>query len=82
MELFSLGSFQVKPREKTALRVNAKLIEKFEHHPHIKKIQRHRHVPKHVYNARNELRSGRIAARRKYMRIYFFFICFSIPIFK
>ncbi|EFX72618.1 hypothetical protein DAPPUDRAFT_308127 [Daphnia pulex] len=55
----------VKPREKTALRVNAKLIEKFEHHPHIKKIQRHRHVPKHVYNARNELRSGRIAARRK-----------------
>jgi WD repeat and SOF domain-containing protein 1 len=72
MELFSLGSFQVKPREKTALRVNAKLIEKFEHHPHIKKIQRHRHVPKHVYNARNELRSGRIAARRKYMRIYFF----------
>nr|SVE75711.1 EOG090X04WU [Daphnia hispanica] len=55
----------VKPREKTALRVNAKLVEKFAHHPAIKRIQRHRHVPKHVYNSRNELRSGRIAARRK-----------------
>nr|CAG4650922.1 EOG090X04WU [Simocephalus serrulatus]SVE94196.1 EOG090X04WU [Simocephalus serrulatus] len=55
----------VKPRERTALRVNAKLVTKFVHHPEIKRIHRHRHVPKHVYNARNELRSGRIAAQRK-----------------
>ncbi|KZS19164.1 DDB1- and CUL4-associated factor 13 [Daphnia magna] len=55
----------VKPREKTALRVNAKLVEKFAHHPAIKRIHRHRHVPSHVYNSRNELRNSRIAARRK-----------------
>lgn len=60
-------------------------MEKFAHHPAIKRIQRHRHVPRHVYNSRNELRSGRIAARRKYDSFIFFFhllsfinnICFN-----
>lgn len=50
-----------------ALQVNTKLVDKFVHHPAIKRIHRHRHVPKHVYNARNELRSGRIAVQRKYV---------------
>nr|CAG4641641.1 EOG090X04WU [Eurycercus lamellatus] len=55
----------VKPRERTATRVNNKLMDKFGHHPAIRRIQRHRQVPKHVYNARNEMRDARTAAKRK-----------------
>lgn len=58
----------MKPRERTAQRVNAKLIEKFVHFPAIKRIHRHRQVPKHVYNAKNELRASLQAAKRKYVR--------------
>nr|CAG4643162.1 EOG090X04WU [Ilyocryptus agilis] len=54
-----------RPRERTATRVNAKLVEKFAHHPEVKRIHRHRQIPKHVYNARNELRNSRTAAMRK-----------------
>ena len=68
---------QVKPREKSALRVSAKLVEKFAHHPAIKRIHRHRQVPKHVYNARNEMRSGRIAAKRKCVSPLTCFSCIS-----
>nr|CAG4642467.1 EOG090X04WU [Evadne anonyx] len=55
----------VKEREKMALRVNDKLKEKFLHHPAVKRIDRHRHVPKHVYNGRKELRSSQEALKRK-----------------
>jgi len=55
----------VKEREKMALRVNDKLKEKFLHHPEIKRIDRHRNVPKHVYNGRKEIRTSEQALKRK-----------------
>ena len=56
----------MKEREKMALRVNDKLKEKFLHHPEIKRIDRHRNVPKHVYNGRKEIRTSEQALKRKY----------------
>lgn len=56
----------MKPREKNALQVNHKLIAKFANHPAIKRINNHRQVPKHVYNATNEMRSSVLAKKRKY----------------
>lgn len=64
----------VKPRERTALQVNEKLVEKFVHHPEVRRIHRHRQVPKHIYNARNEMRQSSIAAERKYAIHYIFFL--------
>jgi len=55
----------VKEREKMALRVNDKLKEKFLHHPAVKRIDRHRHVPKHIYNGRKEIRTSQQAIKRK-----------------
>lgn len=52
-------------REKNAANYNAKLKEKFAHHPQIKRIARHRHVPKHVVNATRELRSARESLKKK-----------------
>lgn len=59
----------MKPREKTARRVNAKLVEKFVNFPAIKRIHRHRQVPKHVFNARNEMRASLQSAKRKYVHL-------------
>ncbi|GCC31272.1 hypothetical protein chiPu_0009729 [Chiloscyllium punctatum] len=53
------------PREKASLNYNQKLKEKFQHHPHIKRIARHRHLPKMIYNQSKELRIMREARRRK-----------------
>nr|CAG4648618.1 EOG090X04WU [Polyphemus pediculus] len=55
----------VKARESMALRVNDKLIDKFGNHPEIKRIKRHRHVPKHIHNSRMELRASQNALKRK-----------------
>lgn len=43
-------------RERMSLNHAEKLREKFAHHPQIRRIARHRHVPKHVYNATKEHR--------------------------
>ncbi|KAL0273029.1 UNVERIFIED_CONTAM: hypothetical protein PYX00_005804 [Menopon gallinae] len=51
-------------REKTAFEYNEVLKSKFSAHPQIARIRRHRQVPKHVYNAKKELR----AATQKIMR--------------
>lgn len=48
--------FQLKPREKASLNYSEALKEKYANHPQIKRISRHRQLPKHIYNARNELR--------------------------
>ena len=56
-----------------ALRVNDKLKEKFIHHPEIKRITRHRHIPKHVYNGRKEIRTSQQALKRKYVDFGQFF---------
>lgn len=41
------------------------LKEKFASHPQIKRIARHRQVPKHIYNAQKELRIIRNKMKRK-----------------
>ena len=41
------------------------LKEKYAAHPKIRRIARHRHVPKHVYNAQKELRTIRDKRKRK-----------------
>ncbi|XP_015262766.1 PREDICTED: DDB1- and CUL4-associated factor 13-like [Gekko japonicus] len=53
------------PREKAAMLYNQKLKEKFQHHPQIKRIARHRHLPKVIYSQAKELHIMREARRRK-----------------
>lgn len=55
----------VRIREKMALRYNEALKEKYAAHPQIRRIARHRHVPKHIYNAQAELRTIREKNKRK-----------------
>ncbi|XP_030753083.1 DDB1- and CUL4-associated factor 13 [Sitophilus oryzae] len=55
----------LRPREKTALRYSEALKEKFANHPQVKRISRHRHVPKHIYNAQRELRTIKDKQKRK-----------------
>ncbi|CAG9785607.1 unnamed protein product [Diatraea saccharalis] len=55
----------LKPRERTALNYSEALKEKFAHHPQIRRIARHRHVPKHIYNAQKELRTIKEKNKRK-----------------
>nr|XP_035976047.1 DDB1- and CUL4-associated factor 13 isoform X2 [Halichoerus grypus] len=52
-------------REKAAKDYNQKLKEKFQHHPHIKRIARHRHLPKSIYSQIQEQRIMKEARRRK-----------------
>lgn len=44
----------LRPREKAALNYHKALTTKFAQHPQIKRIARHRHVPKHIYHATQE----------------------------
>lgn len=55
----------MRPRERAALRYSEALKEKFASHPQVKRISRHRHVPKHVYNAQSELRTIKTKEKRK-----------------
>ncbi|CAH2231029.1 jg3471 [Pararge aegeria aegeria] len=55
----------LKPRERTALNYSEALKEKFSNHPQIKRIARHRHVPKHVMNAQKEIKTIREKNKRK-----------------
>ncbi|KZC13401.1 PREDICTED: DDB1- and CUL4-associated factor 13 [Dufourea novaeangliae] len=55
----------LKPREKAALNYSEALKEKFAAHPQVKRIARHRQVPKHIYKAKNELRTIREKSKRK-----------------
>ncbi|KAE8751631.1 hypothetical protein FOCC_FOCC001479 [Frankliniella occidentalis] len=55
----------LKPREKAALNYHQALRTKFAQHPQIKRIARHRHVPKHIYNAQKEQHAMRDKAKRK-----------------
>lgn len=57
----------MRPREKAALNYNEALKEKFFAHPQVNRIARHRHVPKHVYNAKAEIRTIREKSKRKYV---------------
>lgn len=53
------------PREKRALQYAEKLQDRYQHVDQIKKIQRHRHVPKAIYNAQKERHVMKMAAKKK-----------------
>uniref|UniRef100_H2Z0S1 Sof1-like protein domain-containing protein n=1 Tax=Ciona savignyi TaxID=51511 RepID=H2Z0S1_CIOSA len=55
----------VTPREKAATVYNDKLKEKFAYHPQVKRIARHRHVPKSIYQAMKEKRLIKESQRKK-----------------
>ncbi|XP_054721180.1 DDB1- and CUL4-associated factor 13-like isoform X2 [Uloborus diversus] len=52
-------------RERMSLNHSEKLKEKFAQHPQVQRIARHRHVPKHVYNAAKEHRIIHESKKRK-----------------
>nr|XP_048313420.1 DDB1- and CUL4-associated factor 13 [Myodes glareolus] len=54
-------------REKAANDYNQKLKEKFQYHPHVKRIARHRHLPKSIYSQIQEQRIMKESRRRKEM---------------
>lgn len=56
---------RVHPRERTALNYANSLREKYEHHPQIRRIARHRHVPKLVFKQAKEKRIILASQRRK-----------------
>ena len=58
---------QLRPREKEAFEYGEKLKEKFAHHPQVKRISRHRHVPKAIHHAASEMREIRQSHKRKYV---------------
>jgi len=55
----------LRPREKVALEYGEKLKEKFQHHPKVKRVIRHRHVPKSVVHAAKEHKEIRMSKKRK-----------------
>ncbi|XP_071966100.1 DDB1- and CUL4-associated factor 13-like [Antedon mediterranea] len=56
---------KLKKREESAFRYNEKLKEKYRHHPQIKRIARHRHVPKLIYKEAQTIRIQRQSLKRK-----------------
>lgn len=46
----------LRPREREAFNYSEKLKQKFAQHPEVRRIARHRHVPKLIHNAAKELR--------------------------
>lgn len=52
-------------REQMAFDTNEALKKKFQNHPDIRRIKRHRHLPKHVYNERKLKRVMLDARKRK-----------------
>ncbi|XP_033225670.1 DDB1- and CUL4-associated factor 13 isoform X2 [Belonocnema kinseyi] len=55
----------LKPREKVSLQYSETLKEKYAAYPQVRRIARHRQVPKHIYNAQTEVRQSREKATRK-----------------
>ncbi|XP_014208899.1 DDB1- and CUL4-associated factor 13 isoform X1 [Copidosoma floridanum] len=58
----------LRPREKASLNYSQTLKEKFASHPQIRRIARHRQVPKHIYKAQDELRAQRQKIKLKESR--------------
>ena len=55
----------MRPREKEQLNYSDKLKDKFKHFPEIKRIKRHRHLPKPVFNAQKEIKKMKMSVKRK-----------------
>ena len=53
------------PREKLSLDYASSLREKYKHHPQVRRIARHRHVPRMVFSQARERRIIRASQRRK-----------------
>uniref|UniRef100_A0A914LZ93 Sof1-like protein domain-containing protein n=1 Tax=Meloidogyne incognita TaxID=6306 RepID=A0A914LZ93_MELIC len=53
------------PREKAALEYNQRLRETYQNHPEVRRIVKHRHVPKAIYSAAREHRIIHESKRRK-----------------
>lgn len=77
---YILKIFQLKPREKAALEYADSLKQKFANHPQIKRIARHRQVPKHIYHHKQQLRASREKLKRKLVSICFVFDSISLSI--
>ena len=63
--MISFLLIKIKPRERASLNYTEALKEKYAAHPQIKRIARHRHVPKHVFNEQNKIRSIKNKEKRK-----------------
>jgi len=55
----------LRDRERVALLYGERLKEKYSSHPQVARIARHRHLPKHVYNAQQELATIKQSKKRK-----------------
>lgn len=55
----------VQPRQRTALRYGERLRERFRYHPLIRRVARHRHVPRLVYKQSKERRTMLASRHRK-----------------
>jgi len=55
----------MRDRERVALQYNERLKEKYGNHPQVARIARHRHLPKHVLNAKEELNTIKESKKRK-----------------
>jgi len=58
----------MRTRERDAMNYNEALKEKYAHFPQVKRIARHRQVPRHVYYARKEIRTIKDSQKRKYAK--------------
>lgn len=56
----------MRTRERDAMNYNESLKEKFAHFPQVKRIARHRHVPRHIYQAKKEITTIKDSKKRKY----------------
>lgn len=55
----------LRPREKAALDYSARLMEIYGEHPEVRRISKHRFVPKPIYSATKEHKAIRLSQRRK-----------------
>uniref|UniRef100_A0A915DY89 Sof1-like protein domain-containing protein n=1 Tax=Ditylenchus dipsaci TaxID=166011 RepID=A0A915DY89_9BILA len=55
----------LRPRERNALDYSARLLETYQHHPEVRRIVKHRQVPKAIYSAAREHKIIREAQKRK-----------------
>ena len=55
----------MKEREKAAIQYAEQLKKKYKHFPEVKRILRHRHLPGHIYSAKNEHRIMKESQKKK-----------------
>lgn len=62
---YILVLFQLNPREKDAFKYNEALKQKFSTHPQIKRIARHRQVPRYIYKQQDLLKAAKSKEKKK-----------------